>query len=436
MEQVKIEWLKISATSPIVNTQEQIDLYKNLIKESGTTAPIIVDENKEILVGEAKYLAYLDLGIDIVEVVILENLTERQIKLLRIAETRGIQLGEWDNEKLLKDLEKLGDLADLTGFDFASIEKEIESLGDGTDHIKEVDAPELEIDSFSKKGDLYILGKHKLLCGDSTKEEDVKALYGEEKIDLLITDPPYNINYESSNGLKIENDNLGKDEFYKFLLEFYINAFKYMKEGSAFYIFYADLEAVSFRKALEESKFKLSQTLIWVKNAFNLSRQDYNWKHEPILYGWKPGASHFFIKDYTQDTVLEDNSVYKKLSKKELIEEIYKIKRELEESSTIIREDKPQRNDVHPTMKPIKLLGRLIANSSKRGQIIGDFFGGSGSTLIAAEQLDRVSRLIEFDPRYVDVIVKRYMKLGKKDIKLIRDGIEMSYEEIKEFLGD
>ncbi|WP_297489224.1 site-specific DNA-methyltransferase, partial [uncultured Cetobacterium sp.] len=295
---------------------------------------------------------------------------------------------------------------------------------------------ELEIDSFSKKGDLYILGKHKILCGDSTKEEDVKALYGEEKIDLLITDPPYNINYESSNGLKIENDNLGKDEFYKFLLEFYINAFKYMKEGSAFYIFYADLEAVSFRKALEDGGFKLSQTLIWVKNAFNLSRQDYNWKHEPILYGWKPGASHFFIKDYTQDTVLEDNSVYKKLSKKELIEEIYKIKRELEESSTIIREDKPQRNDVHPTMKPIKLLGRLIANSSKRGQIVGDFFGGSGSTLIAADQMDRVSRLIEFDPRYVDVIVKRYMKLGKKDIKLIRDGIEMSYEEIKEFLGD
>ena len=209
-----------------------------------------------------------------------------------------------------------------------------------------------------------------------------------------------------------------------------------MEEGAAFYIFYADIEAVAFRKALKEAGLKLSQCLIWVKNAFNLSRQDYNWKHEPILYGWKPGASHFFIKDYTQDTVLEEAVNYKKFSKNELIDQIYQLKRNSEESSTIIREDKPLKNDVHPTMKPIKLIARLMANSSKRGWIVGDMFGGSGSTLIAAEQLEREARLMEYDPRYADVIVKRYMSLGKIDIKLIRNDTEIGYEQIAEFLGD
>ena len=436
MEEIKVEWLKISATSPIVNTTEQIELYKNLIKEASRTAPIVIDSNNEIIIGEAKYLAYEELGIEVIEVVRIENITENQIKLLRIAETKAIQLGEWDHEKLFKELESIGDLADISGFDFESVKDIVESLGDSIEEVKEIDAPELEEEPYTKPGDLFILGNHRLLCGDSTKEEDVKRLMQGEIADLMITDPPYNVNYQGSNGLKIKNDNMDRINFYKFLLDFYKNALNHMKEGASYYIFHADLEAVSFRKALEESGFKLSQILVWIKNSFSLSRQDYNWKHEPIIYGWKPGASHFFIKDYTQDTEIQSEEKLKKMSKNELINLILEIKKNIEESSTIIREDRPSRNDVHPTMKPIKLLARLMVNSSKKKQIVIDLFGGSGSTLITAEQVDRVARLMEYDPRYVDVIVKRYMKMDKTDIKLIRDGEEISYEIIKDFLGD
>ncbi|MBC2855376.1 DNA modification methylase [Cetobacterium sp. 2A] len=436
MEKINIQALKISPESPIINNPEQIEIYKKLILETDRTTPIIVNENNEIILGEAKYLALKELGKEIVEVQRMEKLSLEQVRLLRIVETRAIQLGEWDDEKLLKELEGLGELVNISGFDIDALKETLEKYGDSIDEIEEISIPEVEEVFFSRKADLYILGEHKLLCGDSTNQEDVKRLLGDEKIDLLLTDPPYNVNYEASNGLKIQNDKLSSEKFYEFLVEFYKNSFNFMKDGAAFYIFYADMETVSFRRALKESGFKLSQNLIWAKNAFNLSRQDYNWRHEPILYGWKPGATHFFIKDYTQDTVLEENINYKKMSKTELIEHIYSINKHLEESSTVVREEKQIINDVHPTMKPIKLLARLMANSSKKGWIVGDLFGGSGSTLITAEQLQRKARMMEYDPRYVDVIVKRYMRLGKTDIKLIRDGLEINYQEIAEFIGD
>lgn len=436
MEKIKIENIKISPGSPIVNTPEQIEIYKKLNQESIKMIPVIIDDKDEIILGEAKYLALKELGEKEIEIYRLKDLTLEQIKLLRIAETKGIQLGEWDSEKLLRELEEIGEFAELSGFDMDAIQKELSEYGDPLDKIEEIPIPELEEVFFSRPGDMYILGKHKLLCGDSTNPEDVKRLFGDEKMNLLLTDPPYNIDYESGNGLKIKNDNMGEEEFYNFLLKFYKNAFDFMEEGAAFYIFYGDIESENFRKTLKEARFKLSQCLIWVKDAFNLSRQDYNWKHEPVLYGWKPGASHFFIKDYTQDTVLEESPNYKKFSKNELIEHIYQLKKIMEESSSIIREDKPRKNENHPTPKPIKLIARLMANSSKRGWIVGDLFGGSGSTLITAEQLEREARLMEYDPRYADVIVKRYMSLGRTDIKLIRNETEIGYEQIVEFLGD
>lgn len=436
MEKIKIENIKISPGSPIVNTPEQIEIYKKLNQESIKMIPVVVDDKDEIILGEAKYLALKELGEKEIEIYRMKDLTPEQIKLLRIAETKGIQLGEWDSEKLLRELEEIGEFAELSGFDMETIQKELSEYGDPLDKIEEIPIPELEEVFFSRPGDMYILGKHKLLCGDSTSPEDVKRLFGDEKMNLLLTDPPYNINYESGNGLKIKNDNMGEEEFYNFLLKFYKNAFDFMEEGAAFYIFYGDIESENFRKTLKEAGLKLSQCLIWVKDAFNLSRQDYNWKHEPVLYGWKPGASHFFIKDYTQDTVLEESPNYKKFSKNELIEHIYHLKKIMEESSSIIREDKPRKNENHPTPKPIKLIARLMANSSKRGWIVGDMFGGSGSTLITAEQLEREARLMEYDPRYADVIVKRYMSLGKTDIKLIRNETEIGYEQIVEFLGD
>ena len=225
-------------------------------------------------------------------------------------------------------------------------------------------------------------------------------------------------------------------EFYQFLKKFYENAFKVMKEGAAFYVFHADIETQAFRGALEEAGFKLSQCLIWIKNGFNLSRQDYNWKHEPCLYGWKEGKRHYFIKDYTQDTILECEENLKKMSKTELLKYIEDLRQNYLQYSTAILENKPLKNDVHPTMKPIKLLSRLIINSSRKDSNIIDLFGGLGSTLIASEQLERKAFLMEFDEKYADVIVKRYMKMGKDDIQLVRDGVIYSWNDIKEYFEE
>ena len=220
MEKVNIENIKINPGSPVVNTPEQIEIYKKLNQESIRMIPIVVDDKNEIILGEAKYLALKELGEKEIEIYRMEDLTPEQIKLLRIAETKGIQLGEWDSEKLFKELEELGTLADLSGFDMSAIEKELSEYGDPLDKIEEIPIPELEDIFFSRPGDMYILGKHKLLCGDSTNIEDVKRLFGDEKMNLLLTDPPYNIDYESGNGLKIKNDNMGEEEFYNFLSKF------------------------------------------------------------------------------------------------------------------------------------------------------------------------------------------------------------------------
>ena len=239
------------------------------------------------------------------------------------------------------------------------------------------------------------------MCGDSTKLEDVKKLVNNEVIDLLVTDPPYNVDYQAANGQKIKNDNMNSENFYSFLLAFYKNAYEVMRAGAGFYIFHADSETKAFRGALADAGFKISQCLIWVKNQFILSRQDYNWKHEPCLYGWKEGVKHFFIRNFTQDTIQEIYSKTENMSKKELQETLKNI---LEEYTTIIRENNWN---------------------------VLDLFGGSGSTLIAAEQLKRKAFLMEFDEKYADVIVKRYAEMGKEDIKLLRNGKTYNWNEVK-----
>lgn len=208
-----------------------------------------------------------------------------------------------------------------------------------------------------------------------------------------------------------------------------------MRAGAAYYIFHADSETISFRKALEDAGFKFSQCLIWVKNGFNLSRQDYNWRHEPCLYGWKLGKEHFFIKDYTQDTILETQEVLKKKSKEELLKYILELEGIIKYHSTIIEENKPLKNDIHPTMKPLKLLARLMANNSKKGWKVLDLFGGSGSTLMTAEQLERKAFLMEYDLKYVDVIVRRFASVNQ-NIKLVRDGKTYTWDEIKEYFKE
>lgn len=287
--------------------------------------------------------------------------------------------GEWDNTKLEELLEELKETdidMDITGFSFDEIDDILKDvIGSKEDDFNLEEALDEIEEPTTKVGDVWILGKHRLLCGDSTRNEDVMCLMNNQKADMILTDPPYNVDYEGIAG-KIENDNMNETEFYNFLIEGFKNMYENIKYGGSIYVFHADTEGLNFRNAFKSAGFKLAQCLIWVKNTFVMGRQDYQWKHEPILYGWKEGAGHYFIDSRKQSTVLEF--------------------------------DKPNINAEHPTMKPIDLLVYLIKNSSKENDTILDLFGGSGSTLIAAEQTNRICYMMELDPKYCDVIVRRW----------------------------
>jgi site-specific DNA-methyltransferase (adenine-specific) len=280
----------------------------------------------------------------------------------------------------------------------------------------------------ARTGDIYRLGEHRLICGDSTKEMYLEALMEGEQADLLVTDPPYNVNYEAKGQMKIANDNMADATFIAFLTDTLGNANGVMKPGGAFYIWHADGKpGLGFRQACANVGWEIKQLLVWNKNSFTLGRQDYQWKHEPCLYGWKEGAAHYFIDRRNLCTVIQKEEDLEKMSKAEmkaLLEKIYLG----EMPSTVIDCDKPKRNPDHPRMKPVPLIGQLINNSSRRKDIVLDIFGGSGTTLIAAEQLHRRCRMIEFEPIYVDVIIKRWEELtGMKAYLVcnIHDGKEV-----------
>lgn len=428
--EIDIKDIKININNPRIATEKQIEIYKNLIEKYGFLIPIVIDTNNYIVKDDGRFLAAKELGIEKIKVVRIENLTDEDLQVIRLSEIQAAIEGQWDYEKLYKELEKLGDKAFITGIDMEFVKENIFESTETIENIEEIETPEIEEEPVSMLGDLYIFNnKHRLYVGDSTKSEDVKVLMNNSKADLLVTDPPYNVAYESEDGKKIINDNMKKEDFAKFLLGFYKNAYEFLKEGAAFYIFYADNEAIAFRGKLEEVGLKLSQCLIWVKNSFVLSRQDYHHRHEPCLYGWKPGVAHHFVEDRTQDTVIEEPIIFSKLKKQELIDYILKLEKELEDHSTIMRENKPLKNDIHPTMKPLKLLAKLIINSSKKNDIVMDLFGGSGSTLMAAEQINRTAYLMELDTKYADAIVRRYMLLNK-NIKLIRNKEVIDVKEL------
>lgn len=434
--ELRIQDVELDKSNPRITTEEQVELYKKILTRFGMIVPILITSENKILYDNGKYEAAKQLGMKIIRAVRIDKLSEDELRTLRLAELNAQEKGEWDFEKLYDELSKLNeDDLFLTGFNLAEIEKELGTDGDSIEEIEEIDIPEAREDYYSQAGDIYLLGEHRLMCGDSTNTEDVSKLLDGELADLMITDPPYNINYEGSDGQKIKNDNMSSNEFYDFLKKFYENAFNVMRDGAGFYIFHADSETKAFRGACEDVGFKISQCLIWVKNGFNLSRQDYNWRHEPCLYGWKLGKEHFFIKDYTQDTVLENKEVLKKKSKEELLKYILELEEKLKYHSTIIEENKPTKNDIHPTMKPLKLLARLMANSSKKNWRILDLFGGSGSTLMTAEQLQRKAYLMEYDPKYADVIVKRFASVNQ-DIRLQRNGQIYTWEELKEYFNE
>ena len=390
-------------------------MQKKSIQEFGNNDPIAIDGNNIIIEGHGRLLALKELGYEEVEVIKLTHLTEEQRRAYTLIHNKLTMNTDFDIEILMSELESIEDI-DMGEFDFDLNIEKIETVEDDDFDLEE--ALEKVEEPKSKLGQIYQLGKHRLMVGDSTSEKDVAKLMDGKEADLLFTDPPYNVNVSNSEGMTIQNDNMSKDDFKDFLNNAFKCASNSLKEGGAFYIWHADSETVNFRTQCEENELMVKQTLIWVKNGFNFGRQDYKWKHEPCLYGWKEGAGHYFVEEYNHPTVIEDMldiDSMKKEEMKQLLEEIFSDK----VHTTIIHEDKPLKNDLHPTMKPLKMCGNLIRNSSKKNELVLDLFGGSGSTMMCCEQLDRICYMMEYDPKYADVIIDRYEQLtGDKAILL------------------
>lgn len=414
---------------------------KRSIQEFGLVEPVVWNKRTGHVVGGHQRLKILrELGYEEVEVSVVD-LDEEREKLLNVALNK-IE-GDWDNFKLkelLQELEFGGADIELTGFDEDEIDKLFQQFVvdeeirddafDPDEVLKEIEQP------VTRPGDLWRLGVHYVLCGDATRMEDIRRLMAGKKAHMVFTDPPYNVDYTGKikDALKIKNDRMKANEFYEFLLAAFQNAYDVTVPGGAIYIAHADMEGINFRTAMVDSGWLLKQCIIWVKNTIVMGRQDYHWKHEPILYGWKPGAAHRWYGGRKQATVVEypvglaiskqgdehlltitsgASSVVLKVPSYEVVYQ------GTEEGSTVWRFEKPARNAEHPTMKPVPLVARAIQNSSKSGDIVLDMFLGSGSTLIAAEQTGRICYGLEFDPVYCDVIVKRWEQFtGQKAVRM------------------
>lgn len=381
---------------------KEYEKLKRSIDEFGYVDPLIWNKRTSRLVGGHQRLKVLkDMGIDEVGVVVVD-MDEEKEKALNVALNKIS--GDWDKDKLMlliTDLQGEDFDVSLTGFDPEELDDLFkDDMKDGVkDDNFDVDK-ELKKPTMTKPGDLWQLGEHRLLCGDSTKEESYNLLMAGKQANLVITDPPYNVNYQGSAG-KIKNDNMKDDAFYQFLLAAFTNMEKSMADDASIYVFHADTEGLNFRKAFSDAGFYLSGTCIWVKQSLVLGRSPYQWRHEPILFGWKKKGKHCWYAGRKESTIWEF--------------------------------DKPKKNKDHPTMKPIPLLAYPIMNSSMTNSIVLDPFGGSGSTLIACEQTKRICRTIELDEKFCDVIVKRYIEQvgSTKDVKVVRDGLTYDYDEVK-----
>jgi site-specific DNA-methyltransferase (adenine-specific) len=381
---------KVSELIPYINnsrthSEEQVTQIVSSIKEFGFTNPILIDQDNSIIAGHGRLQAVKRLGLEEVPCIVISGLSKTQIKALIIADNQLALNAGWDLEKLSVEIEGLEDDKfdiSILGFD----DKFLNSLNEEKKGLTEDDSvPDLNDVSKSKLGDIWILGDHKLMCGDSTNADDVSKLFKEQKADLYLTDPPYNVNYEgkTKDKLTIKNDKQDNDSFQLFLTDAFTNAFNCMKLGASFYVWHSDSEGLYFRLALINSSFKLRQTLIWAKNSMVMGRQDYHWQHEPCLYGWKDGSSHSWYSDRKQTTLLNFN--------------------------------RPTSSKLHPTMKPVDLISYLINNSSKQGDLIYDSFLGSGTTIISCEKLQRSCYGLEFDPKYCDVIIQRWQQFTGKE---------------------
>ena len=350
-----------------------VDAVAESIKQFGFKQPIVIDGGGVVVCGHTRLKAAKKLGIKTVPCIVAEDLTPEQIKAYRLADNKTAELAEWDMELLPLELDDLQEF-DMTLFGFETPKGKAEVIEDDY----EITVP---AEPRTKPGEIYQLGRHRLMCGDSTSVKCVQALTGGVQMDMLLTDPPYNVEYtgKTEDALTIVNDKQNDEQFRAFLTDAFMAAYEAMKPGAVFYIWHADLEGLNFQAACKAAGLEVRQCLIWNKNSMVMGRQDYQWKHEPCLYGWKEGAGHLWASDRKQTTVLNF--------------------------------DRPTRNKEHPTMKPVKLFDYQIQNNTKGGDCVLDLFGGSGTTLIACEQNGRTAYLMELDPKYCDVIIDRWEAL-------------------------
>ena len=418
MEVVKIQEVKLNPNNPRLIKDDKFKKLVQSIKdfpEMLNIRPIVVNQDMIILGGNMRYKACKEAGLKEVPVIITDLTEEQQREFLIKDNTSG---GEWDWEVLANEWDV--DLLDKWGLDIPSFENE--NIIEAEPEEDDFEIPN-EIQTDIVLGDLFEIGEHRLLCGSSTEMDTWEKVMNGSLADMVMTDPPYNVAYvgKTKESLTIDNDNMSNSEFYQFLYDFYTALGSYTKKGGAWYVWHADSEGANFRQAMKDAGIMVKQCLIWVKNSMVMGRQDYQWKHEPCLYGWKEGAAHYFTNERTHTTVIEDKIDIRKLTKEQMKNMLTEIMSD-KNKTTIINCDKPFRNAEHPTMKPILLLAPLIKNSSKENELVADGFLGSGSTMVASHQLKRKCYGMELDPKYCQVIIDRMKKLDPT-LEIKRNGI-------------
>ncbi len=405
LQKVPVEKLKPAKYNPRKDLKPGDPAYEKIkrsMNDFGYVDPVIWNEvTGNIVGGHQRYKVLKAEGVNEIDCVVVHIDNPQDEKALNVALNKAV--GEWEPKALadlLEDLQLSGYDVGATGFNAAEIDDLFSKVHDKDvkDDDTELDAETIE--AFVRPGDLWTLGRHRMLCGDATSEADLNTLMGDIKANLIVTDPPYNVSYESADGKTIRNDSMADEKFYEFLLSAFRNWLPHLAEGASAYVFHADTEGLNFRKAFKEAGFHISGVCIWVKNSLVLGRSPYQWQHEPVLYGWLPNGKHKWFADRKQ--------------------------------TTIWNYDKPKHSKEHPTMKPVPLLAYPIKNSSAPNAVVLDTFGGSGSTLIACEETDRICCTSEIDPKYASVIVQRYVDLigSAANVSVLRDGQMLSYEDI------
>ena len=386
------------------HSPEQIKKLRSSLREFGFVNPVIIDREYNVIAGHGRLMAAKEEGITEVPCVYVDHLTDAQKKAYILADNRMALDAGWDEELLAVEMQELQDLGydlSMTGFD----EKELADLfSDGTGSDAKDDdfdlTAALEKAAFVERGDIWTVGRHRLMCGDATSADDVSALMNGVKANLILTDPPYGVSFKSSSGLTIQNDSMKNEEFYTFLLSAFKCMADHLEKGGAAYVFHADTEGLNFRRAFVDAGFHLAGCCIWVKDSLVLGRSDYQWQHEPVLYGFMQNGKHKWYSDRKQ--------------------------------TTIWNFDKPKRNANHPTSKPLDLLGYPIGNSTQENAVVIDTFGGSGSTLMACEQMNRICYMMELDEKDASVILRRYVEdTGNAEgVYVIRNGQQIPYAEL------